>query len=240
MKYSTNLVKKEREQIFSFFLNNTRLKFNEIEKALKIRSNMVAYHLNKMQKEGLIEKINEHYSLTKNAEKYIPFFNKELGPLPVVLVALTNNNKILLLKRNKRPYKDYWGLIGGKMLLEETFEEASKRLINQKASTNGNYESINTILHERVKGDEIIKHSFILFFTHMSANHPDFKETKHGKLKWFNFEKLEKKKIIPSDSWLIQNKLNSKLDISNANMRENKGKLSSFKITHQNVYKSKN
>ena len=97
MKYSGSLVKEERARIFKLFLNNQKLKFSEIEKETGIRSNMVSYHIEKMQEENLLEKRGEYYYLTKNAEKYIPIFSnivgEELSPLPVILVALVNKNK---------------------------------------------------------------------------------------------------------------------------------------------------
>lgn len=234
MKYSGSLVKKEREQIFRLFLENIRLKFSEIEKALNIKSNMVSYHLERMQKEELIEKREAYYFLTKRAEKYLPIIphivGEKLSPLPVILIALLNEDSILLMKRNRRPYKDYWALIGGKMLLEESFEEASKRLIKEKTSFDAKFVSINSVIHERVEGEGLIKHSFILFFTKMMVKETEFKNTGHGKLKWFKLSKIRKKEIIPSDFWLVKNKLNSKIEVKDAYMAENQGKLSSFRI----------
>lgn len=234
MKYSGGLVKKERELIFKLFLNHNKLKFNEIEKAIKIRSNMVSYHISQMQKEDLLEKRDEHYYLTPKGEKFIPIFpniiGEEMSPLPVVLVALINENKILLIKRKKRPYQNYWSLIGGKMLWEETFEDASLRLIKEKANINSEFISINGIMHERVKGNEIIKHSFILFFTKLFTKELKFKESEHGILKWFDLKNLDKENTIPSDLWLIKNKLDSNIDTKNAYMNENQGQLTSFEI----------
>ncbi|MCK5321177.1 NUDIX domain-containing protein, partial [Candidatus Pacearchaeota archaeon] len=167
MKYTGSLVKKEREQIFKLFLKSFKLKFNEIEKETGIRSNMVSYHLEIMQKEGLLEKRKGYYLLTKNAERYMPIFSnligKELSALPVILIALINKNKILLMKRIRRPYKNYWSLIGGKMLLEEDFETASLRLVKEKTNLDCEYASLNSVLHERVQENKIVKHSFILF-----------------------------------------------------------------------------
>jgi len=235
MKYTGSLVKKEREKIFRLFLENLKLKFNEIEKETGIRSNMVSYHLERMQEEGLLEKRGEYYLVTKNAEKYIPIFSnligKELSTLPVILVALINKNQILLMKRNRRPYKDYWSLIGGKMLLEEDFETASLRQVKEKTNLDCKYVGLSSVLHERVKGDRIIKHSFILFFAKTITKNKNFIESPHGKLKWFNLKDIGKKeKIIPSDLWLIKNKLNSKIDVKEATMLEKGGKLSRFKI----------
>lgn len=234
MKYACGLEKKEREIIFKLFLENAKLRFNAIEKALKIRSNMVSYHLERMQHEGLVNKEGEYYCLTRKAETYLPIIQhvvgEELSPLPVVLVALMNKDEILLIKRNRRPYKNYWGLIGGKMLLEESFKETGVRLVKEKSSLNAKFVSINSILHERVKGDSVIKHCFILFFTKMIVKETNFKESMHGRLKWFKIKDIGKEKIIPSDLWLIKNNLNSRTDIKNAYITEDEGELSSFRI----------
>jgi len=232
MKYSGSLVKKEREEIFKLFLEHEKLKFNEIEKALKIRSNMVCYHIEKMQKERLLEKKGMHYYLTKEAEEFLPIIphiiGEEMSPLPVVLVAIVKGNQILLIKRKKRPYKNYWSLIGGKMLMEEGLKETSKRLVLEKTGLKCNFESNNAILHEKVKGEEIIKHSFILFFTKVKAINSELKESEHGKLKWFSLDKLEK--VIHSDLWLIKNKLHSQIEINEAIMEEDNGKLTTFEL----------
>ena len=111
MRYSGSLVKKEREEIFRMFLGDNKLKFNEIEKKLEIRSNMVSYHLDKMQEEGLLEKKGMYYYLTKEAERYLPILphitGEGMSPLPVVLVAVIKDERILLIKRKRRPYKGY-------------------------------------------------------------------------------------------------------------------------------------
>ncbi|RJQ17196.1 NUDIX domain-containing protein [Candidatus Woesearchaeota archaeon] len=232
MRY-TSLIKKEREKIFELFIEKEKLKFSDIEKALRIRSNMVSYHLQQMQKENLIEKKGLHYLLTKQAERYLPLLShitgKQLSPLPVVLVAIANKNKILLLKRNKRPYQHYWGLIGGKMLLEESFAETAMRLVREKTGLLPKAISINSILHERVE-DNLIKHSFILFFMKATVNQSTFKASAHGTLQWFPLKKIDKEKTIPSDLWLIQKKLNSKIPVTSAVMSDKEGVLSAFNI----------
>ncbi|MBR9676565.1 NUDIX domain-containing protein [Candidatus Woesearchaeota archaeon] len=232
------LVKKEREAIFELFLDKTKLKFSDIEKALSIRSNMVAYHLEQMIKQGLLEKKDDNYKLTSNAEKYIPVFEhvtgQEQSPLPIILVAVVHNGEVLLIQRNKRPYKDYWSLIGGKMLLEENFEQASLRLAKEKTGLEVEYDNVNAVLQEHVRGDDILKHSFILFLTTVKATTTQPKATNHGRLQWFALDELNKKEIIPSDYWLITNKLYHKADVTNAFMTEQNGELTSFKIIKNN------
>lgn len=234
MKYSSGLAKKEREQIFKLFLDKVSLKFNEIEKAIKIRSNMIAYHLEKMIAEDILVKDGEHYCLTKTAEKYIPIVThvtgEKMSPLPVMLVAVINKNQILLIKRNKRPYQGYWSMIGGKINLEESFEEASKRIVKEKTALDTEFISMNSVLHERVADENVIKHSFIHFFVKMNANETKVKISERGELKWFKISSVEKEKIIPSDLWLIKNKLSSKIAVKSALMTDTHGELSSFKI----------
>lgn len=235
MRYSGSLVKKEREQIFKLFLEKSKLKFNEIEKVLKIRSNMVSYHLTRMQKEGLLLKKGDFYSLTAAGEKYLPLFShvigEEMGPLPVVLIAVMKKDKLLLIQRNRRPYQNYWCMLGGKMLLEESFEEAALRLVKEKSGLSGKFVSINSILHERVEGEGIIKHSFILFFVKVEVKSEEVKESEHGKLTWFNLKNVAKEKVIPSDFWLIQNKLNAKIEVNSARMQEQEGELKDFYLS---------
>ena len=122
------------------------------------------------------------------------------------------------MKRKIRPYKDYYGLIGGKIKMEEDFKEASLRIIKEKTSLNSEFISLNSVFYERVF-EKIIKHSFILFFAKLKTAETEFKESSYGSLKWFNLNKLNRK-IIPSDLWLIKNKLNSKLDLNSAFLTE--------------------
>ena len=177
------LNKKEREAIFKLFLNKNKIKFTEIERSLNIKSNKLAYHLNKLQKEGLLEKKRDYYNLTKNAEKYIPIFSnitgENLSPLAVILVAVVNKDKILLIKRNNRPYKNHWCLIGGKMQFGESFKQSSLRLVNEKSGIDSKFISINSVLHETVKSEDKVKHDFILFFTKVYSDYFKYTESKY-------------------------------------------------------------
>jgi ADP-ribose pyrophosphatase YjhB (NUDIX family) len=205
----------EREKIFSLFLDSYKLKFNEIEKKLKTRSNKLAYHLEQMQKEGLLQKQGEYYSLTREGEIHIPNFEKDKTPLPVILVAPMHRGKVLLVKRPQRPYKDYWGFPGGRMLAHETVKEACERKLRE-ANIQGSYESLNAIAHEFVK-DEDFKHSFLLFFTKAKV--------KSSEGNWFSLKKLPER-MIPSDKWLIKNKLNARTKMPSFTIHDRDGELS--------------
>jgi hypothetical protein len=81
-------------------------------------------------------------------------------------------------------------------------------------------------MQERVRGEEIIKHNFILFFTKVEVKKLELKESKYGTLKWVNLKEIRKKeKIIPSDLWLIKNKLNSRINLKEITISEKEGRL---------------
>jgi len=235
MRYSGGLSKKEREQIFSLFVDKRSLKFSQIEKAIKIRSNLVAYHLDRMRLEGLIKKDGEKYSLTPKSEKFIPIFphivGKDPGPLAAVLVAVVNKGKILLLQRNKRPYQGYWGMVGGRINHSETIIRAATRLVNDKAGIRGSGARIKAVMHEQVNGDGIVKHSFILFMVTMESDDLIVKDKGHGTLEWFSIKQMDRIKMIPSDLWLIRNKMKSSLKVIQSIMDEKEGEIHSFRIT---------
>lgn len=227
------LAKKARKQIFDLFSVHSKLKFNQIARALGLRSNMVAYHLECMQKDGVIEKKGLFYSLTCSAERQIPVFSRGASvqsPLPIVLVAVMHKRKIVLLKRTKRPYMDYWGLIGGKLRFDETIFEAVKRLVREKTACDCSNVSLNSVLHERVIDSGVIKHSFVLFFAKVEIDACLLQNKGYGSLKCFSLKELKKADVIPSDLWLIKNKLSFRIKIPTLNLFECDDKLTNFKF----------
>jgi ADP-ribose pyrophosphatase YjhB (NUDIX family) len=226
-----------RENIFGLFVHNHRLKFTEIEKNIRIRSNKLAYYMNQLIKEGLIEKKGFFYSLTNSGQKHLPSFSHkkddEHSPIPIILVAAVNKQKILLLKRNNRPYQGYWGLIGGKMNLEENIYDSAKRILSAKTGLITNKFELNSILHERISENKKVKYSFILIClkTNIQKIPKSVKQTNEfGELKWFDSENIDEKSTIHSDYWLINNLKKKNNKIINATMEENDGVLSGFKL----------
>lgn len=226
----------DREKIFGIFLKNHELKFNEIEKSLDISSNLLTYHLEQMIKEEILIKKDSTYKLTEKAEKMIPFFahitGKEIGSLPVVLIAILNKkkDKICLLKRAKKPYQGYWGILGGKLKLEESIEETALREVKEETSLNCRFNKINSVLHERVKENNKIKHSFVFFLTTVIAEDEKFIISEEGELKWFDINKLEDEKIIPSDIWMVKNCLDKTADVKQVIIEEENQELKNMQV----------
>ncbi|MBT3578149.1 NUDIX hydrolase [archaeon] len=207
------LNKKERENIFEIFIKNKKMKFTEIEKMLDIRSNLLNYHLKIMIEEGLLGKEEEMYCLTKEGEKIIPFYahltNKEKGSLVICAVAIRRRGEICLLKRNKRPYQGYWGMIGGKVRLEESIEETAVREALEETGLTCKFKKVASVLHERVKDSGTVKHSFIIFLCEVEAETDDLVETEEGEVKWFPINTLPEN-IIPSDRLMIEKLLKTR------------------------------
>ncbi|MFQ5475134.1 MAG: NUDIX hydrolase [Candidatus Nanoarchaeia archaeon] len=205
-------LKDKRRAIFRCFLYNKELKFSEIEKKTSIRSNELAYYIQKLIDEQILIKNEESYSLTKEAEKYIPFFvdDNSLSPLPVVLVICKKGDKILLQFRKKRPYENHWSLISSRLRLGETIKEATKRSMKEKTFLDVSFISINSVIHEQNKMDNEVKNSFV-FFLVLTEPLNEIKEK--DDLKWFSIEELEQLKMIPSDRWLLLNKLDDRAEV---------------------------
>lgn len=191
------------QSILRLFLYNDRLKFNEIEKSSGKRSNILSYHIKKMLNEGIITKDHGFYKLSEDSESIIPYITEKRPVLPVVLVAIKENDRIFLHKREKRPYKGLLGLPGGRVLLGETIKEATERIMKEKFGVNCKFRKVNSVSIERIKKNNKIIHSFLLIFVTASTkdkiNFTDLKRSRKG--------------IIESDYRLIKEDLNSKIKI---------------------------
>ena len=230
MSYST-LKKKERQEIFTLFLYHDKLKFNEIEKKTKIRSNTLAYHIKEMQKDSILEKKGEYYFLTDTAEKLIPIFsNTASAPVATIVVIVMHHNKILMIKRNKRPYKDYWSLIGGKIHLDESIEESSLRIVKEKTGIDAEFISVNAMMQERIVEGSDVKHNFLIVCTQLKAKNNLAKEKDAGEPRFFTRGQIDKLQVLPTDHWLIKNRINKNIDMREMLVEKKEDEIIKFRI----------
>jgi len=203
---------KNESKVFKQFVYNEKLSFSQILKKTKIESNLLAYFLKRLIKKELLEKDSiKKYSLTKKGEKLIPYYTdtESLNPLVVILLLIEHKGKILLIKREKRPYYGLYSLPSGRMKLEDTVPNASIRIAKEKAKIDCKMQKITGIVHERTIDGEV-RHAFIFFLVKME-NIKNF-QTQYN-TKWFDLKKLPKNKVIASDYWIIKNKLNTKIEL---------------------------
>jgi len=228
-------MEKSREKIFQRFIYNKRLKFSQLLKQTKISSNLLAYFLKKMIAEGMLEHTSGAYKLTERAEKLIPFFtpNAEMiSPLAVVLVALLNESgqKILLLKRDKRPYKGFWSILSGRLLISETIAGAAKRIVKEKAFCEAKICGIKSVVYERLVEADRSKHGFVFFLVEAApANEKRLKEKDF--LRWFNIKEIKKREVIASDYWMIKEHLGLNTKVFEETINEHK-KTTTMKVAN--------
>lgn len=178
--------------ILKLFQYNQKLKFSDIEKALRTRSNKLACHLKNLTKKGILIKEGSFYSLSENSEHLIPYLSEKSSPLAVVLILVGDRKKCFLITRSKRPFKGKLSLPGGRILIGESIEQATERIAG-KFDIRAKFTKINSISLEHVKKNEKILHSFFLILVSARTNE---------KISLTDI-KSNKKKIIPSDYKLI-------------------------------------
>ncbi len=191
------------QKILETFLYNHKLKFNEIEKLTKIRSNKLAYYIKKLENKNILEKEKDFYKLSETAELLIPYITSKKSVLAIILIAIEKNKKVFLYPRQKRPFKNKLSLPGGRLILGETINNAVKRIMKEKFNINAKLKKINSVSLEHVKKNKKTAHSFLLIFT---------TATTKDNIEYFNIEK-NKTKIIQSDYKLIKNDLNKEIKI---------------------------
>lgn len=222
-----------KDKIFELFIRSKRLRFSEIEKAIGVKSNTLAYHLDNMIKDGTLQKDEDDYVLTIKGEGQIPFFTKqqETGVLPVVLAVILNKGNVLMLKRKKRPYQGYWALPGGKLRLQESIPDAALRHVKEETGLDCEFSHAASVIHERVHEKNTYKHAFIIFLTVLKPKTTTIKEGDEGKLEWFPLKTLQETRIIPSDYYMLKEYIKEKTSINQVKMEEKEEKLISFKQT---------
>jgi len=193
------------DKIIKLFLYQNKLKFNEIEKQLKTRSNKIAYHIKNLVDKKILIKKDEEYSLSEIAETLIPYLSEKKSILPTILIHLGDKEKAFLYKREKRPFKDKLSLPGGRIILGETIKDAVKRIMKEKYNLNCIFKKVNSVSLEKATKEKKTIHSFFLIF--VSAKTKD-------KIELINIDE-NKSKIISSDYKLLKEDLEKKVEIRN-------------------------
>jgi len=143
---------------------------------------------------------------------------KEKNPLPVVLIALFDKNKVLLAKRNREPYKGFYGILGGRqtfgmltndIVKKEVLEETGFSVKEDSIETRGLYSEI--LLDKNGKP----KDHFIFRVCKVDVNNKiseGLEKTDIEKFEWYDLPLAEsvKKKIIPTDLIMLEHVLSDK------------------------------
>jgi 8-oxo-dGTP pyrophosphatase MutT (NUDIX family) len=108
-----------------------------------VESNHYAYHLEQLQKEGLVKKHDKLYALSPRGLHVIDRMSQEvmverLQPHIVTAIDITNaQGQTLLFKRSFQPYIHRFGFPLGKIHYEEDIYRAAERELYEKTSLTG-------------------------------------------------------------------------------------------------------
>src|SRR3989344_347825 len=132
-------------KILDLFLYNHKLRFKDLESALKLRSNKIAYHVKNLILRKILVNEQGYYSLSDSSEHLIPYLSDKSSVLPVILVHIGDKNHAFLYDRNKRPYNGKLSMPGGRILVGESIQDSVKRIMQQKFNVQVKLKKINSI-----------------------------------------------------------------------------------------------
>lgn len=131
--------------------------------------------------------------------------NKEL-PLAIVICALIQDNKILLIERIKGDYVGFLGLPGGKIEKDEHFFGAATREVLEESGIQSEFKEYLGLVSEHLKEEsgEISQH-FLLHICRLAPKSIEIIIGREGKLDWYDLAEIGKikNKVIPSDFIII-------------------------------------
>jgi len=156
---------------------------------------------------------------------------KERNPLPVVLIALFDKNKILLAKRKREPYKGFYGILGGRQTFGMLTKDIVKKEVLEETGFSVKEDSIETRgLYSEILLDKEGNPKDHFIFRVCKAHIDDkiteiLEKTDIEKFKWFDLPlpKEIKAKVIPTDLIMLEHVLSdNKHDFKEFVMQETK------------------
>ena len=126
--------------------------------------------------------------------------------LPVAVAILIHENKVLLLKRNKEPYKNLWSIPAGKVEFGEHVSDAALRELEEETGVKAKFiEHIGFVSEHLIENSEVT-FQMMLHLCHVQAENHDLIESEEGELRWFNLDTFNQLdgKMIPSDFLMIE------------------------------------
>lgn len=128
-------------------------------------------------------------------------------PLAIVIAAVINRGRILLIKRIKGDYIGLWGLPGGKIEQNEHMSDAAIREIEEETGIKCDFTAyLGHVSEHLIEHKKIIQH-FLLHLCQLKPRAKKKIDFPEGKIKWFSLRQIEQNKgiIIPSDAYMIRN-----------------------------------
>ncbi len=211
MKKLTLFSDSKRIEILNFLEKKPR-KFVELKKLLGIESNLLAYNLNILIKENLIEKKDNYFSLTGGTKCIMPYIHKSNDasqfPLPCVAVIIRKKekgeDKILIRTKTTEPGIGRKIFVGGKINLGEDLFEACKRHVKEKVDIEVKDFKLICINNYVFKEQNTLSHFLVFFITTKPKTNKKPKDSKYYSKRGING------KLFPDNRFILENMLNNR------------------------------
>lgn len=198
-----------QHRILSKLMYNPLLTFNKLWNK-EGESNKFAYHLKKLEKEGLVRKAEKGYQLTAKGKKYVTYMEGKTGEVwkfPVIVVTTVildeKNNKILMLERGKEPFRGYWGIHGGKLKFSQYILECAKESILEETGLTCDVKLKGLFSSKTFDGKELAYNHQLFIVKATNPKGKLLKQTNKGRNRWVNRKDIKKLRILPNIPLLI-------------------------------------
>ena len=121
--------------------------------------------------------------------------------IPVVVAGIIEEEQILLLKRNRNPFKGMWSLPGGKIAFDEFITHALEREVEEETGLRVTGLEFLGIVSELLIEKQRVEKGHLINVFLARTDQSRIRSSVEGELKWFNCQELEncKSNIIPTD-----------------------------------------
>lgn len=127
-----------------------------------------------------------------------------LRSLVLGLCAIVEQERILLLRREKPPYVGCWGLPGGKVKFGESPAEAAVREGQEETGLLLRWLGVCASATETIRSAEAgVEAHFVMFVSLLQPEGGALERGEEGALRWFSFDELADAQLIPTDRQLI-------------------------------------
>lgn len=180
-----------------------KLRYSDLKPTVRIANNLLDFHLNRLVKEGFVQKENKNYSLTNLGKEYANRMDTKETLIPnqskisvwiCCQKTRQNNNHYLIYTRLKHPFYGCQGFITGKVKFGEKVLAAAKRELKEEAGLEGNPQII-TIKHYLVfekKAKKLVEDKFMFLCLIRNPRGKLKSKIKEGKLRWVKEDNLRK------------------------------------------------
>jgi len=126
--------------------------------------------------------------------------SKPVGkPYVAVSAAITQGDRLLLVRRANEPYKGLWSLPGGLVELGETLRDAVRREVYEECSIEVEPHDIVAVLQDIASEEGVKAHHFIIICFRAEVKTGSIRPGSDVvEVKWFRFDELEGVEMTPT------------------------------------------